>query len=158
MIHDAYGCRISEYIRFYRHKYGLTIRQLAILSGVDHATIAGYERETRTHVTFDTLEKIANSLGCKVHVTLRPFQRRPKEADIHKKHLGRILFQGPAAAAKREALLRGGWSEYYQTKAPRQKIYHVPRRSTSGKTLKRSRTPDASRPEDSSKPHESNQS
>ena len=66
----------SERIRYYRKKAGLTQDQLAHKLGITQGTITQYENGRRTP-KFETLQKIANAIGCDLF-DLIPMEEAPE--------------------------------------------------------------------------------
>lgn len=58
----------STGLAYYRVKAGLSQLRLAELSGVSYGNIGAYEAERRDmkKASYETLEKLANALGCSV--------------------------------------------------------------------------------------------
>jgi len=53
-------------IRYRRHALGLSLRQLAALTGVTHAWLWNLETGIAPNPRLDTMQRIAKALGCSV--------------------------------------------------------------------------------------------
>lgn len=63
---------LGEFIETMAKNEDMSIRKLAIKSDISYNTLYSFVKNKRNKMDFQTLAKIANSLGCELSVSLRP--------------------------------------------------------------------------------------
>lgn len=66
---------ISQTVRAARLLAGLTLQQVEESSGIDRSYICNVEKGHRGNLKIDTLEKIAEALGCRLELAFVPRRR-----------------------------------------------------------------------------------
>jgi len=62
--------KLSEYVKIYRKKHGLSLRQMAVLCDCSHQYLSKLENEEITAPTAKTLANLAKGMGITLHELL----------------------------------------------------------------------------------------